>query len=454
MIISNKMKINEKYLVKDNSIIKDVLNNLKNSAIGISMVVNKKKSVVGVITDGDIRKKLLQGYTLQDKCTVCMNKNFLFLKSGYKREEALKLFDSKIKQVPVLDNKKQLIEIIKSPKELELTTRSVRAQSPARISLSGGGTDFSKYFLKSKGSSLLITTNLYARVLVTKRDDSKIIIISEDFRITRKFENYEALKKNKDKKLSLIIASILRMKPKFGFKIQINCDFKPSSGLGGSAAVIASTISSIAKLQQFDLNKYEISELAFEIERLDLGIKGGWQDQYGTVFGGLCKIEFSRKHNIVYPINIDENILKEFRERIILCNLKTKHLGKKIQNINQENLDQKLNIKFRNIASDILKELLTENYDKVGRLFDIAWKLKKQKNQSVSNKFINELYSKAIDIGALGGRLLGTGGGGHFLFYVNSDKKQILLNMLKKNKVEIINFDFTSKGTQSWIVKK
>ena len=152
------MKINEKYLVKDNSIIKDVLNNLKDSAIGISIVVNKKKSVVGVITDGDVRKKLLQGYTLQDKCTVCINKNFLFLKSGYKREEALKLFDSKIKRVPVLDNKKQLIEIIKSPKELELITRSVRAQSPARISLSGGGTDFSKYFLKWLWRAIYLVT--------------------------------------------------------------------------------------------------------------------------------------------------------------------------------------------------------------------------------------------------------------------------------------------------------
>ena len=141
---------------------------------------------------------------------------------------------------------------------------------------------------------------------------------------------------------------------------------------------------------------------------MNLSIKGGWQDQYGTVFGGLCKIEFSRKNNIVYPISIDENILKEFRERLVLCNLKIKHSGNIAQEYNQENIDHKYNNKFKNIASKILEYLLKENYDEIGKCFDIAWKLKKQKNKFVYNKYINSIYSQALDNGALGGRLLGT----------------------------------------------
>ena len=444
----------EKYTVGETSNLKDVLQNLKNSGIGISIVVNKKKIVVGVLTDGDIRKKLIDGCKLTDSCSICINKNFSYLKVGYKREEALKLFDSRIRQIPVVNQKKQLVEIIKSPRDINLEINSVRSQSPARISLSGGGTDFSRYFLKTKGSSLLITTNLYARVLINKRNDSKIIINSEDLGLIKIFKNFEFLKNYKNKKLSLITAAITRMRPPFGFDMHIKCDFKPSSGLGGSAAVIASIIASLARLQQLELNKYEISELAFEIERLNLSIKGGWQDQYGTVFGGLCKIEFSRKNNIVYPISIDENILKEFRERLILCNLKTKHSGNIVQEYNQKNIDYKYNNKFKNIASKILEHLLKENYNEIGKCFDMAWKLKKQKNKFVSNKYINSIYAQALDNGALGGRLLGTGGGGHFIFYVNTEKKQNLIKFLKKNKVEIINFDFSSKGTQSWVLKK
>ena len=436
--------------VKDQATIRDGMINLKKSGIGLVMVVDKNDKVIGTVSDGDIRKQLIEDGNLQQDITNCMTTDYVRIYDEAEREDVLKLFDSKIKVIPVLNPENNLIGIIDNswiPSENEYM---VRSRAPARVSLAGGGTDFTKYFMNNGGVGLTFTIAKYSHVLLSKRNDNKIKIYSHDFQQQLEIESIHSIKY--DGNLDLIKSGIKLMKPNYGFDIEVSCDFPPSSGLGGSASILAAIIGAFNQFDDKKLDRYSIAENAFAAERIDLGIAGGWQDQYSTVFGGFNIIEFRKENNLVTPLKLDIELLNELEESLILCSTGETHLGSDIQNLNEKNspnIDD-FGSKMKIIADEMRQGLLKANLKRFSSLLDQTWQIKKGNNPLVTNSTIDNIYDIAIEAGATAGRLLGTGGGGYLLFFVPPKSRYSVIEALNQESLKTENILFDHMGLQSW----
>jgi len=363
-------------VVTENSDLRNAMISIKATALHMAVVINNHNRVVGVISDGDIRKQLLIDEDLHVPVTTCMSREFIHVREGCRREEILKLLDDHVDRVPVLNEDGYLVDIVGSGYSLPELNIVSRARTPARVSLAGGGTDFTKYFMDQGGAGISCTIAKYSHAVLRKRADQKIKIYSHDFRQQIEIESIEDIQYNG--KLDLIKAGIKLLKPTFGFELELGCDFSPASGLGGSASLLASVIGCLNELREYRLDRYAIAEYAFEAERIELEIAGGWQDQYSTVFGGFNYLEFDRQHNVVMPLRLEPDNIRELEESFILCHTKQAHLGEIIQNDNNGNRDlikkQKNNSeRLKTITTEMKRDLLRARYDNFAILLEETW---------------------------------------------------------------------------------
>ena len=442
MMDNNRLK---EFIVDDSCTLHEAMILISKNILGLIFVVDNEK-VIGVVSDGDIRRFLLKSNNINSSVINCMTGNFSYVVEGYQREEIIKLLDYKIHSIPVLDSLGRLVDIVNkgySHKNRQLISR---AKTPARISLAGGGTDFTKHFMDEGGAGLSCTIAKYSHAVLRKRSDQKIMIYSHDFKQHVELKSINDIQY--DGKLDLIKAGIKLLEPEYGFDLEIGCDFPPESGLGGSASLLASVIGCLNEFREHRLDRYEIAEYAFEAERIELEISGGWQDQYSTVFGGFNYLEFDRNHNVVMPLRVESNIIKELEERLILCHTKQKHLGATIQNDNEKHNSKRL----KNITKEMKRALLRSRYEEFAILLEETWSIKKENDPRVTNEKINKIHSVALDAGSLGGRLLGTGGGGYFLFYVPPFHRYFVIEALEKIGLKPEGILIDHKGLSSWRV--
>ena len=452
MLTKQKLK---KAVVKEDSDLRSAMFSIKETGLGIAVVVNNYDHVVGLVSDGDIREQLLNNEDMNSPVTSCMTKDFVYVNKGCQREDVLKLLDRDIRQIPVLDSKGCLVDIVGRGYSLEDTNIVSRARTPARVSLAGGGTDFTEYFMDHGGAGLSCTIAKYSHAVLRKRKDRKITIYSHDFRESVNVDSIEDIQY--DGKLDLIKAGIKLLKPNFGFDIELGCDFPPESGLGGSASLLASVIGCLNEFREHRLNRYAIAEYAFEAERIELEVAGGWQDQYSTVFGGFNFLEFDRKHNVVMPIRLESSIINEIEERLIICHTKQSHLGKVIQEDNNRkktshNDNKQYAERLKNLTTEMKQNLLRAKYDDFALLLEETWSIKKDNNPMVTNPELDKIHAVALSAGALGGRLLGTGGGGYFLFYVPPFARYSVVDRLEKHGMQPEAVKIDQQGLTSWIV--
>jgi D-glycero-alpha-D-manno-heptose-7-phosphate kinase len=440
------------FLIKDNSTINIAISKIETNGRGIVYVQNlKNKKIVASITDGDIRRALLKGVKIHEKISKCSNKKFIYINDKKNKEHVLKLLDQKLSIIPVLNKSKKLIDLIDRNYNInKISKKIIRARSPARISLAGGGTDITKYFFKKGGSSISFTINKYCNVSLIKREDKKIIINSMDFKKKIVCENIESL--SYDGNLDLIKACIKLLKPDFGFEMNIESEMGPGSGLGGSAAVSSSVIGVLNHIQNRKLSKYEISELAFQAERIELDISGGWQDQYSTVFGGCNLMEFESNFNLVHNLILPGNVLDELERRIVICDTGLPHKGEAMQiNNDVSNKKRDYGKKIKSLVFEIKSQLIRGKSNYLGELIQKTWELKKKLNKNMTNSKIarleNKLYKSNL---ASGCRLLGTGGGGHMLFFVKPQNWVSFLNEIEKLKINYFLVKFDNSGLKVW----
>ena len=447
------------FKINKHSTIQDALIKIESNHKGFILVTNDDESIVGISTDGDIRRKLLENITIDDKILLCTNQNFVSASLETPKEILLKQLDHKIKAIPVLDSFHKLVTIVTKdhiPQKGEEKTYA-RAKSPVRISFGGGGSDTSSYFISNKGAVINATISLYSHSTLKIRDDERIIINSLDLGEIIEFSEFRELL-NYNGKFSLILSVIKTIKPTFGFELFLHSDFPMSSGLGGSAVVTSSILGCFNQLRNDKWDQYEIAEIAFQSERLNLGVAGGWQDQYATVFGGLNFMEFNSEQNIIHPIRLNSDILLELEESLILSYTGITHDSGNIHDDQKEQTKSSL-VKDR-IESNVQLTFEMRNYLLKGNLFDFgkalhkAWILKKSFSSKISNPFLDNIYEGAIQNGAIGGKLLGAGGGGYFLFYVQPFEKLKLMSWLESKNLKYTSFVFEDKGLQSWTVRE
>ncbi|NQY24986.1 MAG: sugar kinase [Campylobacteraceae bacterium] len=419
--------------------------------------ITKNNKIIGSATDGDMRNEVLKDKGINTPIKNVMNRDFVYLlKENASRENILKLLDTNIKVIPILNNELELVSIA-SEKNIDWNNDYKiisKAKSPVRISFAGGGTDLTTYFTREDGVVLNTTINKFSHAILQKRKDKKIVIHSYDFDICLRFKNIKEIEYNGE--LDLIKSVIKLLNPNFGFELVTYSDVPTGSGLGGSAVVLSAIIGTFNNFRINKLNSHDIAELAFQAERIELGLSGGWQDQYSTVFGGFNFMEFTEEENIINPLRISEDILNELEDSLVLCYSGMSHNSADIHDSQKENMKKEKEFAeiTKEIAYKMKSRLLKGRLDDFGELLHTAWTAKKHFSSKISNKYLDDIYSFALKNGALGGKLLGAGGGGYFLFYVPTFKKLKFMALLKNKGYEIDTFTFDEVGLRSWITKE
>lgn len=448
----------KKQTVDAHQTILDAIECIESASLQIVFVVDAQQKLLGVLTNGDLRRYLLQGGETGVSVTQCMNSRYHWVRVGATREEMLKIFDLSYNAIPVLDPLGRLVDVI-TPASLA-ATREVpvlaRARAPVRISFSGGGSDLTYYFVNHPAAVLSCTVGLYAHATLVPRTDGIIRIFSEDLGVEEHYDGLDDLLEGSDKGLLATIVSVI--KPVHGLDLYIRSDFPVGSGLGGSSAVATAVIAAFNELRRDQWSTYEVAELAFQAERLCFGIAGGWQDQYASAFGGFNLIEFREGQNLVHPIRLTDAILNELEECLVLCDTRISHDSGKLHKQQRSEMEAQesqslLITESVSLCRHMHRHLIRGELHDFGRSLHDGWMLKRQFSQAISDSVLDTIYDSALAAGALGGKLLGAGGGGFFLFYVQPQYRRAVTEKVRELGCRTTDFRFESNGVTSWRTK-
>jgi D-glycero-alpha-D-manno-heptose-7-phosphate kinase len=336
----------------------------------------------------------------------------------------------------------------------------IRAKAPLRISFCGGGTDVSPYPEERGGCVLSVTIDKYAWASLTPRDDGQVEIASLDYGLRR---SYPAGALTFDGELDLAKGALnhfaaLRGLPS-GVSVFTHSDAPPGSGLGSSSTMVVTLVGGLASWLGVPLTNYEIAETTFKIERQDVKLSGGRQDQYAAAFGGFNFIEFSRDHTIVTPLRVPRDLVNELEYHLLLVYTGGTRVSARIVDTQMsryrrgeaaavEGLDR-----LKALAVELKNRLLRGQLDDFGRLLHDAWETKKRLADPITNATIDGLYAAALAAGALGGKILGAGGGGHLLIYCPVERKHAIAAELERHGGRVVPFAFEWRGLQTWRVR-
>jgi D-glycero-alpha-D-manno-heptose-7-phosphate kinase len=331
----------------------------------------------------------------------------------------------------------------------------IRAKAPLRISFSGGGTDLPHWYEEHGGAVFSSTINRFAYVTLYPREDREVRIRSLDLGYMVQYDVKQ--KPIYDGVLDLAKAAIHRLGADRGMELDVRSDAPAGSGLGGSSALTAAVIGALARYTGHALDLYELAELNYEIERHDLRIAGGKQDQYATTFGGFNLIEFHADRVLVNPLSIDRDILNDLESHLLLCYTgrvradlglvsKQVKLYREGRTATHQGMQRLYELVFE-MKESLLKGRLTE----FGEQLHEAYLAKKRMNPDVAEGTIaDQLYEEARSCGALGGKLLGAGGGGYLLLYGETDRQHEIRLALEAMGGQFTDFAFDTMGLQSW----
>lgn len=441
------------FLREDNTL-RDALQKINKSEIDLILVVDNNRKLLGVITDRRIKKHLLSGGELRDCLKDFMIKDPIIARNYDSDEKISKILLTGIRKIPILNEQGEVVDVhFMKDRMKKGSFPIVRGRTPLRISFAGGGTDLPNFFEKYGGVVINTTIDKYCYATIIKRADSKIIINSDlGEEVIINFRNELVY----DGQFNLIKSIINLMKPHFGFEIYLHNDLPPGRGLGSSASAAVLVASLLANLMHIKYGDYKIAEIAHQAETKELGIKGGWQDQYAAVTGGFNFMEFNKDKSIIYPLRLKEEVINELNHHLMLCYVGKEHSSSyQQQNLDQnilrgeEEVNAKLN-ELKEITLEIKDCLLTNEIEKIGELLHKSWENKKKLSNKMSDPQINSLYEIGLKNGARGGKLLGSGGGGYILFFHSPKKRNQLKKALEDFGGEVMNFKFEFDGTKIW----
>lgn len=337
-----------------------------------------------------------------------------------------------------------------------------RSKAPLRIGLAGGGTDVSPYCDEYGGSILNATISLYAYANIELIPENKIVIEAIDRGEHATFDLAEKIPVNG--KLDLAIGVYNHLVAKHGampsgFKLTTYVDAPAGSGLGSSSTLMVAIIGAFCEWLQLPMGEYDIAHTAYVIEREELAMAGGKQDQYAATFGGVNFMEFYDKGRvIVNPLRIKRKVLFELGNNLVLYFTSTSRLSSSIIETQAKNVSEK-NEKPIEAMHQLKKQalmmkeaLLKGNVDEVGPILDFGFKHKKEMAQGISNELIDNIYNTALQNGATGGKISGAGGGGFMMFYCPKNSRYNVIKALKEFGGEIKTYNVTDHGLFTWSI--
>lgn len=336
----------------------------------------------------------------------------------------------------------------------------IRSKAPLRIGLAGGGTDVSPYSDLYGGAILNATIDLYAYASLEPLNDGTIEFCIDG--------TDKAVKLRSQKELELVegfelfigvynrIIKNYNLEP-LSFRLTSYIEAPQGSGLGTSSTIVVSLIGAFVEWLNLPLGKYDIAHLAYEIERVDLNMSGGKQDQYAATFGGVNFMEFlANDQVIVNPLQLKDEILYELEFNLLLYFTATQRLSatiineqvKNVKDHNEKSLDAMHNLKEQ--AQQMKDSLLRGELSKIGEILHFGWTNKKQMAHSISNELIDNVYTTAITTGATGGKISGAGGGGFMFFYCPAVTKVKVARAIENLGGRVQSFKFTQQGLTTW----
>ena len=318
------------------------------------------------------------------------------------------------------------------------------SRSPVRITLGGGGTDLPSYYTKYGGALIAAAIDKYTLVTAHTRFDDDIKL---------NYSKTETVKKIDDIKHNIFRESLRLLNIEKGIELTSLSDMPSSSGLGTSGSFTIALLNALHTYKKEFVSQKKLAEQACQIEMDILKEPIGKQDQYIAAFGGISYFEFDKKGNVkVESLKISEEALDELHSNIILFYTGIQRSASKILKDQDEKSrrDEDATIKslheIKKIGQNTKQAFEKGDIDKLGIYLDEHWNIKKRLSKNVSNPIIDQCYNHAKKNGALGGKIMGAGGGGFFMFYHNgsvSEKTNFIKEMNKKGLKKMrYNFDF------------
>jgi D-glycero-alpha-D-manno-heptose-7-phosphate kinase len=332
----------------------------------------------------------------------------------------------------------------------------IRGKAPLRVSFSGGGSDVSPYCDEHGGCVLSTTIGMYAVGSLSVRSDNQVKIFSVDYDELVHYELGNEI--NEGDKLSFLRSVIQRLNPPSGINLYLHSDAPPGTGLGSSGAISALIVGLINRAFNLMLTKYDMARIAYEVEHDDLGRAVGRQDHYAAVFGGMNFMEFSKASTVVFPLRVEPWILEELGYHLQMFYTRKKRDSNDIvaaqvkfyEERRASTMDALVEIKA--LAREMTKCLVQGKLRNFGELLHQAWLEKQRMNPATVTPYLNEIYEEARRQGAVGGKLLGAGGGGFFIFYTPFTKKGRVAEALSKMGAQLTPLVFDFDGMQTWQV--
>lgn len=337
-----------------------------------------------------------------------------------------------------------------------------RSKAPLRIGLAGGGTDVSPYCDLYGGAILNATVSLFAYANLEPLEDNGIILQAIDRKEEQRFEWSSELPV--DGKLDLLKGVYNRIHreyglPMTGFRLSTFVDAPAGSGLGTSSTLVVAIIGAFAEMLRLPLGEYDIAHLAYEIERQELKMAGGRQDQYAATFGGVNYMEFFGEEKvIVNPLRIKQQYLFELENNLLLYYTATSRESAKIIERQSRNVVEKQEgsieamHQLKHQAQMMKEALLKGRLHEIGEILDFGFQQKRKMAEGISNTMMDELYDTARKAGATGGKISGAGGGGFMIFYCPNNSKYDVMNALEKFGGHCRQYQFVDYGLTTWTI--
>jgi D-glycero-alpha-D-manno-heptose-7-phosphate kinase len=337
-----------------------------------------------------------------------------------------------------------------------------RSKAPLRLGLAGGGTDVSPYADLYGGAILNITIGMYAYATIKPLTGKKIVIKAIDRNEEVVLEAKKQLPINGNLDLAKgVYNRVVKdfVKKPFAFELTTYVDAPPGSGLGSSSTLVVAILGAFVEWLKLPLGEYDIAHLAYRIEREDLQMHGGRQDQYAATFGGVNYMEFYANDKvIVNPLRVKDKWLNELENNLILFFTETSRLSSSIIAKQSENVKKKNTKSIEAMHS--LKEqsvrmkeaLLKGDIDGIGKILHYGWEHKKAMAEGISNPQLESIYNRAMKAGATGGKISGAGGGGFMIFYAPYNSKFEVIEALNKIGGRVMRYTFTGEGLTTWSI--
>lgn len=336
-----------------------------------------------------------------------------------------------------------------------------RSKAPLRIGLAGGGTDVSPYSDLYGGAILNATISLYANATIEPLNDKKIVLHAIDRNEMLEFDWAQNLLI--DGKLDLLKGIYNRIQKDYGinqgFRLSTFVDAPAGSGLGTSSTLVVAIIGAFAEMLRLPLGEYDMAHYAYDIERKDLKLAGGKQDQYAATFGGVNYMEFYENDKvIVNPLRIKQQYLFELENNLLLYYTSTSResaeiIKKQSRNVvekNDSSIDAMHSLKQQ---AQLMKEaLLKGKLNEIGEILDFGFQQKRKMAEGISNQLMEDIYEAAKSAGATGGKISGAGGGGFMIFYCPGNTKYAVIQGLEKFGGRYRRYQFVEHGLNTWTI--